>query len=402
MHIIWIIFLIAIGASVGSFLNVVIWRMPRGESIVFPGSHCPSCGRAIKWYDNIPLVSWLALRGKCRFCKVSISPRYLLVEAATALLVVGLYACYYIWHVRSGIQPFDASWPMFLAHAALLCGLLACSVIDIETWQVPLEICWFVSLVGLAVSTIRPDSMLISPVSQPAGAMCLCAGLGLVVAIFLQKYGIILPSFIDADMRCEQEDAAEDKNEAGDEAKKPAPISVAFTSAHGINPRVEILREVLFLTPAILGAIGGYLLVTRCDAAGRAWANLYSLAGGQVGGHLNGFFASLFGYLIGGLWIWGIRILGTLGFGKEAMGLGDVHILAAAGAVCGWMVPSMAFFLAPIFGLAWAIILLMRKGQRELPYGPWLGVAVFVAMIFYDQLLTLFERYTDTMRMLTK
>ena len=63
---VWIIFLFALGACVGSFLNVVIYRLPRGESLVFPGSHCPACGEAIKWYDNVPLVSWLVLRGRCR------------------------------------------------------------------------------------------------------------------------------------------------------------------------------------------------------------------------------------------------------------------------------------------------------------------------------------------------
>ena len=80
MEVALLIFMIAIGASVGSFLNVVIYRLPLGKSIVFPGSHCPQCGRAIHWYDNIPLVSWWVLGGKCRFCKCSISPRYLWVK----------------------------------------------------------------------------------------------------------------------------------------------------------------------------------------------------------------------------------------------------------------------------------------------------------------------------------
>lgn len=63
MHAVWIIFLFGVGACVGSFLNVVIWRLPRGESLIFPGSHCPKCGESIKWYDNVPLVSWFVLRG---------------------------------------------------------------------------------------------------------------------------------------------------------------------------------------------------------------------------------------------------------------------------------------------------------------------------------------------------
>jgi leader peptidase (prepilin peptidase) / N-methyltransferase len=76
------------GLAVGSFLNVVIYRLPRHESLVIPGSHCPGCGTAIKPYDNVPVLGWLALRGHCRSCKAWISPRYPIVEATTAALAV--------------------------------------------------------------------------------------------------------------------------------------------------------------------------------------------------------------------------------------------------------------------------------------------------------------------------
>ena len=76
----------AFGAIIGSFLNVVIWRLPRGESLVSPPSHCPGCGEPVKPYDNIPILSWLILRGRCRHCHSPISPRYPLVEALTAVL----------------------------------------------------------------------------------------------------------------------------------------------------------------------------------------------------------------------------------------------------------------------------------------------------------------------------
>jgi leader peptidase (prepilin peptidase) / N-methyltransferase len=76
----------AFGMLVGSFLNVVAWRLPRGESLVRPGSRCPGCGTPIRPYDNVPVLSWLLLRGRCRACGVRISPRYPAVEAATAVL----------------------------------------------------------------------------------------------------------------------------------------------------------------------------------------------------------------------------------------------------------------------------------------------------------------------------
>jgi leader peptidase (prepilin peptidase)/N-methyltransferase len=80
------------GAIIGSFLNVVVYRLPRGESLSTPGSHCPSCDVPIKAYDNVPVLAWLWLRGRCRSCGEPISPRYPLVEAATAVLCAGAVA----------------------------------------------------------------------------------------------------------------------------------------------------------------------------------------------------------------------------------------------------------------------------------------------------------------------
>ncbi|HET6460968.1 MAG TPA: prepilin peptidase [Syntrophales bacterium] len=85
------ILLICVGAAIGSFLNVLIFRIPEGECIVFPSSHCPKCGRAIRVYDNIPIISYLALRGKCRDCHEKISVQYPIVEAITALMLLLLF-----------------------------------------------------------------------------------------------------------------------------------------------------------------------------------------------------------------------------------------------------------------------------------------------------------------------
>ena len=79
------------GACIASFLNVVIWRAPRGESIVSPPSHCPKCSSPIRWWQNIPILSWLALRGRCAACKAPISPRYILVELLGGLLFLAAF-----------------------------------------------------------------------------------------------------------------------------------------------------------------------------------------------------------------------------------------------------------------------------------------------------------------------
>jgi leader peptidase (prepilin peptidase)/N-methyltransferase len=79
------------GLIIGSFLNFLIYRIPRGESIAWPGSHCPACGHPLSWYDNIPLFSYMVLRGKCRYCGTGISAVYPLVEASNALLYLIMY-----------------------------------------------------------------------------------------------------------------------------------------------------------------------------------------------------------------------------------------------------------------------------------------------------------------------
>jgi leader peptidase (prepilin peptidase)/N-methyltransferase len=101
------LFVAVLGAIIGSFLNVVIHRVPREESIAFPASHCPSCGTAIRPYDNVPVVSWALLRGRCRSCRAPISARYPAVE----LLTAALFALTYLLH--SGLTlslPFDLAF----------------------------------------------------------------------------------------------------------------------------------------------------------------------------------------------------------------------------------------------------------------------------------------------------
>ena len=103
-----------VGSAIGSFLNVVIYRLPRGMSLSKPGSHCPKCGHAIRWYHNLPIVGWLLLRGRCYDCKSPISPRYPLVEFAVAAMFVALA----IVDVYLPIQAADQSTELHSAHPA--------------------------------------------------------------------------------------------------------------------------------------------------------------------------------------------------------------------------------------------------------------------------------------------
>ena len=377
-QVILIAFIAIFGACVGSFLNVVIWRLPRGGSIVFPPSHCPKCGFAIRWHDNIPIFGWLILRGKCRFCKLPISPRYLLIELLTAVLFVGIYLAQYQFDCN-GPMDFRATWPLYLGQITLVAALVVCSAVDIDIWQVPLEVCWGVSIVGVVIATVwSSNTQWIPPVSPRAGIAAGGMVIGLVISNILQARCILLPSFLDA------EPIRDGGLEPDDER-----TSYAATEADGVSPRNEVMREVLFLAPAILLAWAAWALAGKFLPVSATWVGANAFLPEAWGIPVGGLAAAVVGYLAGAGMIWGMRIFGTLGFNKEAMGLGDVHILAMAGAVLGWKVAILAFFLAPFPGLIWAGGLLFRKNQRELPYGPWLSVGVLVAMLWGKGILTL-------------
>lgn len=134
------------GALIGSFLNVVIHRVPREESIAFPASHCPSCGTAIRPYDNIPVVSWAVLRGRCRSCRSPISARYPAVELLTAVL----FALTYLFHSRG----LTLSLPFDLAFVA---AILALIFIDAEHMILPNVITYPGAVVALVARVVVPN-----------------------------------------------------------------------------------------------------------------------------------------------------------------------------------------------------------------------------------------------------
>ena len=154
---IWYLFAFAFGSCVGSFLNVVIYRLPRDRSIVRPPSACPACGKYIRFYDNIPLFSWLILNRKCRYCKVAISPRYFFIELLTALVFTSLFFLYFHTNLRPTLPAFlNGGWFIYVLHIILLSTLIAASAIDLELWVIPLSVCWFATAVGLIASAGGP------------------------------------------------------------------------------------------------------------------------------------------------------------------------------------------------------------------------------------------------------
>jgi leader peptidase (prepilin peptidase)/N-methyltransferase len=130
-----------LGAVVGSFLNVVIARVPAGQSVVRPRSRCPRCETPIAWYDNVPIVSWIVLRGRCRVCAEAISVRYPLVEA------LGVAAALLAWW-RHGLSPAAA------VELLLIADLVALTFIDLDTWLLPHGLTWPLIAAGVVAAAL--------------------------------------------------------------------------------------------------------------------------------------------------------------------------------------------------------------------------------------------------------
>ena len=182
----YLLALFVFGLAFGSFANVVIWRFPRGESLSHPASHCPSCGTPIKWYDNVPVVSWLLLGRRCRACRVEIPVRYPVVELLGGLL----------W-LAAGMQ-FGLS-PQLPAAMFFYYLLLILAFIDLDTKRLPNSLVALLALVGLAGAiaaqvtgiAIVPlisagDGLLASPLTASLVGAAVSAGAALLIALAYQ------------------------------------------------------------------------------------------------------------------------------------------------------------------------------------------------------------------------
>jgi len=244
-----------LGAMIGSFLNVCIIRLPQEKSVVFPGSHCTKCQKPIRWYDNIPIVSYFMLGGKCRDCGARFSIRYALVEFLTALTFLEFYL------------HFGLTW-LLLPYLIMVSGFIVGTLVDFEHRIIPDEVTLGGAIVGLVLSGFIPQ-------------------------------------------------------------------------LHGTDSRIWSL--------------------------------------GQAG----------LGILVGGGSIYLMGLFGEWVFKKEAMGGGDVKLLAMIGAFLGWEYAILSFFLAPFFGSIVGIIEKIRTKDSTIAYGPYLVIGALVSLFWGQKLIYL-------------
>ena len=223
------------GAVIGSFLNVVAHRVPLGESLVSPGSRCPECGSPVKPYDNVPVVSWLVLRGRCRNCDAPISPRYPLVELATALAFAAVVA----------VRGFDNDLVLELPFVA---ALIALAAIDFDHKLLPNKIVYPLAAYGVIATLLVDQDDLVENLIAGAGAFAF-----LLVAVIAYPRGMGM----------------------GD---------VKLAGAMGLYLGLSVIPAML--TAFLSGSVVGLFIIAREGAAGRKKAvpfGVFLALGGIVG-----------------------------------------------------------------------------------------------------------------------
>jgi leader peptidase (prepilin peptidase)/N-methyltransferase len=223
------------GGVVGSFLNVVAHRVPLGESIVSPGSRCPGCGAPVKPYDNVPVISWLVLRGRCRNCGTPISPRYPLIELLTALAFAAVVAA----------NGFDDDLVLELPFVSLLIALAA---IDFDHRLLPNKIVYPMAVYGVVATVLVDRGDLVENLAAGAGAFAF-----LLIAVIAYPRGMGM----------------------GD---------VKLAGAMGLYLGLSVIPALL--TAFLTGSIVGVFIIAREGAAGRKKAvpfGVFLALGGIVG-----------------------------------------------------------------------------------------------------------------------
>ncbi|MFN3408716.1 MAG: prepilin peptidase [Limisphaerales bacterium] len=332
----WSAVLFWLGCMVGSFLNVCIHRMPLGLSVVSPPSHCPHCKYAIPWWLNVPLLTWLMLRGKCRNCGAPISVRYFLVELLTGLMFLA------VW-----LQFGRSSVPVALILCLFVAGLIAATFIDFEHFIIPDEITIGGMLAGFLLSILVPalhgQDTLLGAVK--ASAMGLAIGGGVIYAIL--RAGKLLFG--------------------RQRVALPADTRILFGESAVVLPDKEIPYEELFYRASdqIVLEARTVEMVDRCYWNAKVRLSPARLIVGE-----DEFRPEEVKHLE--------AVSAQITLPREAMGFGDVKFMAAIGAFLGWQATLFSLMVSSMIGAAVGVALIAigrREWSSRLPYGPYIAAA---------------------------
>ena len=432
-------FLWLLGLCVGSFLNVVVYRLPRGLSISDPvRSFCPRCRAGIAWYDNLPILNWIVLRGRCRHCGVHISVQYPLVEALTGLSFVLVYHLLFVVPSRVGLAPplGPADFPLLLAWLILIAGLIACSAMDIVSYTVDVRITNLALGAAVVLHALWPRSAFLEPRADNATA---AAALAAFVVSGLMLWWTVWRAEEDEPPPESAEDVADGPSLAETRGVRfggqlgvlvflgstawliqagfagdapgisatvvPAALLAIFVATvliggqqrpadEEIKAAIEeeqplarrtALKELAWLTPAIVAAAAIWLCVWfDVGGGGALWSRLVSWSPGRDFAPVAGAAYAIQGAIIAAAAGWALRILFTLALGREAFGVGDIYILAAAGAATGWDIAVLGLLLSVAVALAGWLVGLLLKSTVMIPFGPWLALGFLLALWWHE------------------
>ena len=337
----WSAAFFALGAIVGSFLNVCIHRMPRDMSVLSPPSHCPHCRYAIPFYLNLPLVTWVMLRGKCKNCGAPISVRYFLVELLTG---VAFLACW----LRFGHtgEMFAVTTMLAFSFAVFLAGLIVATFIDLEHYIIPDEITYGGAALGVGLSLVLPPLHGVYTAGQGLVGGLVGAGVGAGMVYGVLRLGkllfgrqkIVLPTeaclvFTETALHLPGQELPYEE--------------IFYRRSDTIvlwARRVELIDQCFWNVPVTLSPdtlkIGDWEFAPESVVHMEATATEITLP-------------------------------------REAMGLGDVKFMAAIGAFLGWEGAVFTLLASSVIGAAGGIagMLLRHRQASRIPYGPYLALA---------------------------
>lgn len=454
------IFVWVFGLCVGSFLNVVIYRLPLGLSITSPRwSFCPGCRHTLAWYDNLPVASWMLLRGRCRHCGMWISAQYPLIETLTGLTFVLVYRLLFEHAARVGLPTplFPADAPLLLAWFVLIAVLVACSAMDIVSYMIDTGVTNVAVVAGIVLCAVWGNTAFVGPTAAgPGGAAAVAA---FVVSVFMLWRTVWRSPEVgpEGDVVAASEAPATVHESRTPLARVTAvllflalsawalldPTARTNPPAHPLDPPVDAtaatwlwqcglaipcvllgvflvmvasaghpreadsdlhaaieeeapqarrlaLGELLWLAPSIVAGAAAYALVTYMPAMTESWRSIVDLS--PVAGAV----FAIHGAMVGAAAGWIVRVFFTLVFGREAFGVGDIYILAAAGACAGWDIALLGFGLSIGVALLSFVLGLALKRTSMIAFGPPLALGFLLALWLNRPAARIAERmYSD-------
>jgi leader peptidase (prepilin peptidase) / N-methyltransferase len=332
----WSLVFLGFGCIVGSFLNVCIHRMPIGQSVVSPPSHCPHCQYSIPWYLNIPLITWLYLRGKCANCGAPIAIRYFLVELLTGLVFL---SCWLTFGHYSAL--------VVLVYCFFIAGLIVATFIDLEHLIIPDEITIGGMVVGFICSFLVPALHDESSLAESMRQSLLGMGLGAGTVYAIVRAGKLV--FGRQKVSLEGE------------------TKIVFTEAALLLPDKEVPYEELFYreSDSIRFQARTLEIIDRCymNVAVKLSPKALLLGDEKLDPesviHLE-------------------ATTNELVLPREAMGFGDVKFMGAIGAFLGWQAVVFCIVVSSLIGALVGVSMVLL-GKRELssrlPFGPYIALA---------------------------